>query len=113
MAVDIQNLFNNELPAMLAKHPDQAKQIGATYQFNVTGEGGGAWFIDVSESGPKVEAGNPGNAGCTMEMTAEDFQKVYENPQANGMQLFFSGKLKVSGNQMLAMKLQKLFDLGK
>jgi putative sterol carrier protein len=29
------------------------------------------------------------------------------------MQLFFAGKLKVSGNQMLAMKLQKLFELGK
>ena len=27
------------------------------------------------------------------------------------MALFFAGKLKVSGNQMLAMKLQKLFDL--
>ena len=26
-----------------------------------------------------------------------------------GMQLFFAGKLKVAGNQMLAMKLQKLF----
>lgn len=113
MAVDIQNLFNNDLPAMLAKNPDQAKQIGAKYQFNVTGEGGGEWFIDVSDSGPKVEAGNPGTAECTMTMTAEDFQKVYENPQANGMQLFFAGKLKVSGNQMLAMKLQKLFDLGK
>ncbi len=32
-----------------------------------------------------------------------------ENPQANGMQLFFAGKLKVSGNPTLAMKLQKLF----
>ena len=27
------------------------------------------------------------------------------------MQLFFAGKLKVQGNQMLAMKLQKLFEL--
>ena len=32
-----------------------------------------------------------------------------ENPQANGMQLFFAGKLKVAGNPTLAMKLQKLF----
>jgi putative sterol carrier protein len=31
-----------------------------------------------------------------------------ENPQANGLQLFFAGKLKVAGNQMLGMKLQKL-----
>ena len=112
MAVDIQKLFNEELPAQLAKFPDAAKQIGATFQMNITGEGGGEWFIDVSASGPSATAKNPGTAQCTMTITAEDFQKLHENPQANGMQLFFSGKLKVAGNQMLAMKLSKLFQLG-
>jgi putative sterol carrier protein len=112
MAVDIQKLFNEELPAALAANADAAKQIGAKYQLNVTGDGGGEWFIDVSDSGPKVEPGNPGTADCTMTIATEDFQKLHENPQANGMQLFFAGKLKVSGNQMLAMKLQKLFTLG-
>jgi putative sterol carrier protein len=28
------------------------------------------------------------------------------------MQLFFAGKLKLAGNQMLGMKLGKLFNLG-
>lgn len=112
MAVDIQKLFNDELPAQLAKHPDAAKQVGAKFQINITGEGGGEWFIDVSDSGPKAEQGNPGSADCTISLTSEDFQKLYENPQANGMQLFFAGKLKMSGNTMLAMKLQKLFSLG-
>lgn len=107
MAVDIKKLFNEELPAALAKHGDAAKEIGAKYQINVTGEG--EWFIDVSASGPKVEAGNPGTADCTITIAADDFQKLHENPQANGMQLFFSGKLKVAGNPTLAMKLQKLF----
>jgi putative sterol carrier protein len=109
MAVDIQKLFNEELPAALAKNPDQAKAIGAKYQINVSGEGGGEWFVDVSDTGPKAEKGNPGGADCTISITSEDFQKLHENPQANGMQLFFAGKLKVTGNQMLAMKLQKLF----
>ena len=112
MAVDIQKLFNEEVPAMLAKNPDAAKQIGATYQMNITGEGGGEWFIDVSDSGPKAEKGNPGTAACTITISTEDFQKLVENPQANGMQLFFAGKLKVGGDNMLAMKLQKLFSLG-
>src|SRR5690606_12660016 len=100
MAVDIQKLFNEDLPAALAKNAEAAKEIGAKYQINITGEGGGEWFIDVSSSGPKAEAGNPGTAECTMTMSAEDFQKLHENPQANGMQLYFAGKLKVSGNQM-------------
>jgi putative sterol carrier protein len=112
MAVDIQKLFNETLPAGLAKAPDAAKEIGAKFQINITGEGGGEWFIDVSASGPSSVAGNPGGADCTITISVEDFQKLQENPQANGMQLFFAGKLKVSGNQMLAMKLQKLFALG-
>jgi len=111
MAVDIQKLFNEELPSALTKNAEQAKQIGAKYQINISGDGGGEWYIDVSESGPKAEKGNPGTADCTISMTSEDFQKLHENPQANGMQLFFAGKLKVTGNQMLAMKLQKLFSL--
>jgi putative sterol carrier protein len=110
MAVDIQKLFNETLPEGLAKHADKAKEIGAKFQFNVTGEGGGEWYIDLTPSGPKAEKGNPGSADCTMTISAEDFQKLHENPQANGMQLFFAGKLKVAGNQMLAMKLTKLFE---
>ena len=112
MAVDIQKLFNEELPAQLAKNGDAAKQIAAKFQINIEGDDGGEWFIDATETGPKAEKGNPGGADVTISLTSEDFQKLYENPQANGMQLFFAGKLKVQGNQMLAMKLQKLFQVG-
>jgi putative sterol carrier protein len=106
MAVDIKKLFNEELPAALAKNADDAKTIGAKFQMNITGEG--AWFIDVSATGPKCVAGEEA-ADCVITIAAEDFQKLVENPQANGMPLFFAGKLKVTGNQMLAMKLNKLF----
>jgi putative sterol carrier protein len=109
MAVDIHKLFNEELPAALAQNPDAAKEIGAKYQLNVGSVG--EWFIDVSATGPRCEPGNPGGADCTITIAAEDFQKLVENPQANGMQLFFAGKLKVTGNPTLAMKLQKLFAL--
>lgn len=111
MAVDIQQLFNEQLPKQLAAHPDAAKQIGSKFQINITGEGGGEWFIDVSDSGPSAKAGNE-PADCTLTLAAEDFQKLVENPQANGMALFFSGKLKIAGNPMLAQKLGKIFNLG-
>jgi len=111
MAVDIQKLFNEEIPAKLAANAEAAKQVGATFQINVTGEGGGEWFIDVSSTGPRSEKGVQ-EANCTITLTAEDFQKFHENPQANGMQLFFAGKLKIAGDQMLAMKLSKLFAIG-
>jgi putative sterol carrier protein len=111
MAVDIKKLFNEVLPAALEKNADDAKTIGAKYQMNITGEG--EWFIDVSASGASCKPGTGGTADCTITIASDDFQKLVENPQANGMQLFFAGKLKVAGNQMLAMKLQKLFSYAK
>lgn len=106
MAVDILKLFNELLPKGLANNADDAKAIGAKFQINVTGTG--EWQVDASATGPSCKAGT-GPADCTITISAEDFQKLMENPQANGMQLFFAGKLKVAGNQMLAMKLTKLF----
>src|SRR3954468_23522859 len=107
MAVDIPKIFNEQLPEILAKNADEAKSINATYQMNITGAG--SWFIDLTSAGPKVEAGEK-PADCTVTIAADDFQKLQENPAA-GMQLFFAGKLKIAGNQMLGMKLQKLFSL--
>ena len=106
MAVDIKQLFNETLPGALSRNVEDAKTIGAKYQMNITGEG--EWNIDVSPTGPFCNPGT-GPADCTITIAADDFQKLVENPQANGMQLFFAGKLKVAGNQMLAMKLNKLF----
>ncbi|MFO0658499.1 MAG: SCP2 sterol-binding domain-containing protein [Polyangiaceae bacterium] len=111
MAVDTKKLFNEDLPKAIESNKDEAKSIGAKYQLNVTGSG--EWFIDVTDSGPSCSAGNPGGADCTLTISEDDFQKLYENPQAQGMQLYMQGKLKVTGNPMLAMKLQKLFSLAK
>jgi putative sterol carrier protein len=107
MAVDVKKLFNEEFPAALAKNAEDAKTMGAKFQLNIGGEG--EWFIDVTAAGPSCKPGTGEGADVTITIAGEDFQKLLENPQANGMQLFFSGKLKVTGNQMLAMKLQKLF----
>jgi hypothetical protein len=111
MAVDIQKMFNETLPAAMAGNPDAAKEIGVAYQLDVTGEGGGQWFVDCTATGPRIESGNPGKAECTVTMTAPDFQLLMEAPQANGMKLFFTGKLKIAGNPLLATKLLKLLEL--
>jgi putative sterol carrier protein len=110
MGVDIKKLFNEDLPATLVRNADEAKEIGARYQLNITGPNGGEWNIDVSSSGPSCKPGT-GPADCTITLGDEDFQKLVENPSANAVPLFFAGKLKVTGNQLLAMKLSKLFSL--
>ena len=105
------DLFDNILPASVAKNPAAAQQVGAVYVFKITGEGGGEWTVDLKSSPPSISKGVLAGAECTMESTNADFVSMLQNPNL-GMQLFMQGKLRVSGNPMLAMKLQNLFKLG-
>jgi alkyl sulfatase BDS1-like metallo-beta-lactamase superfamily hydrolase len=108
----IQKLFNERLPGALARNAEDARTIGARFQLTITGAEGGEWYIDVSGAPPAplcVPGPGPGAADCTITVADHDFHKLLENPQIMAMQLYFNGKLQVAGNQMLALKLQKLF----
>lgn len=109
---DAQELFDKLMPEALEKHPDQAKEVNAVYFFDIAGDGGGKWTVDLASDPPKVTQGDAGNAQCSIEIAAEDFQTMLGDPQA-GMQLFFQGKLKVTGDPMLATKLQQFLELVK
>lgn len=103
------NLFDEILPPRIDGNQDKAKEIGAVYGFKISGDGGGEWTVDLTA--PSVSKGLAGNVQCTLEVAHSDFMSMLNNP-AMGMQLFMQGKLKVVGDPMLAMKLQKLFSLG-
>lgn len=91
----------------VAENPDLANKIGASFQFNLTGDQGGAWLIDLKESA-EVRSGNLDRADCTIAMSDVDFVALATG-KLNPMAAFTSGKLKLQGNPMLAMKLQGLF----
>ena len=103
-------LFDEQLPAALKSHPDKAKAVNAIYAFKISGEGGGDWTVDLSADPPTCVSGDTGSAQCSIEVSSEDFNSMLTNPQI-GMQLYFQGKLKVSGDPMLATKLQQFLTL--
>lgn len=99
--------FTTRLPEKIAAMGDDAKTaVNAVFVFKVTGEGGGTWTLDAKNN-VGVRAGAEEGADCTIEIASEDWKTISENP-ASATQLFFTGKLKVSGNPMLATKLQKI-----
>lgn len=104
-------LFDQILPESIQRNPDAARAVGAVYVFKIAGEGGGDWTVDLASATPSVVKGIQPGAQCTIEVAHSDFISMLQNP-ALGMQLFMQGKLRVSGDPMLAMKLQKLFNLG-
>lgn len=48
-----------------------------------------------------------GQAQCTMSLDSEDFVKMFQG-RLNPTQAFMAGKLKIKGDMMIAMKLEKL-----
>ena len=92
----------------IQEHPDQAKEIGATYKFVLDGDGGGTYVINLKDEVGVTEG--DGDAMCTIKMEAQDYVDMVEG-KANGQQLFFTGKLKIEGDMGLAMKLQKLTEM--
>lgn len=87
---------------------DAAKGVDATFQFNITGEGGGDWYAEVKAGTCKVEAGVHPNPATTIKMDAADFVDMI-NGKLSAMQAFTSGKLKIGGDIMKSQLITKLF----
>ncbi len=109
---DAQELFDVLVPQGLKSFPDKAREVNAIYAFKISGEGGGEWTADLTADPPTIVKGDTGKAQCTIDVAHEDFKTMLSDPNA-GMQLYFQGKLRVSGDPMLAMKLQQFFDIAR
>ena len=107
MTVDVKKLFNEDLQGALTRNPEAARKIGGKYQINIASTG--SWHLDLVANPPTLVEGT-GDAQVTIDVTEPDFQSLVADPSA-GTKLFFAGKLKLKGNQMLAMNLPKLFAL--
>ncbi|XP_021534487.1 hydroxysteroid dehydrogenase-like protein 2 isoform X2 [Neomonachus schauinslandi] len=89
---------------------DVVKATQAIYQFELSGEVGGTWFLDLKSKGENVGHGEPSDqADVVMTMSTDDFIKMFSGKLKPTM-AFTSGKLKIKGNMTLAIRLEKLMN---
>ena len=102
------DILETEIPNVLKEKPELGKDINAIVHFNITGDQGGTWTLDLTKASDWLSAGLNGTAKMAITCSAEDFVKIRQkqlNPQMAAMQ----GKLKFKPMDMgLAMKLGKL-----
>jgi putative sterol carrier protein len=95
-----------QMPAQL--DANAAKGVNATIQFNLSGDNGGQWHVAIKDGKAEVHEGTASSANMTMSMAANDYVDMTMG-KLNGQMAFMSGKLKISGDMGLAMKMQTLF----
>jgi putative sterol carrier protein len=99
------------MPEAFTKNPEKVEDLDAIYLFKITGDRGGTWTVDCKAKPPKVAPGEDGAPDCTIELTDDDFELMVKDPM-QAMQLFFQGKIKITGDPVLATKLGNLFGFG-
>lgn len=87
---------------------DLVKKTTAIYQFNITGDNPGTWFLDLKTGNGALEKGKPSQtADAVLTMEANNFFDMFSG-KLKPATAFMMGKLKIDGNLQVAMKLEKL-----
>lgn len=100
-------IFEERIAKRLAEKPEVAEKINSSYQFDLTGDNGGSWAVDLTKKQDHVVAGKIDDPKVTITMTAKDFVDLVEG-RLNGQMAFMQGKLKIKGDMSLALKLQQV-----
>jgi sterol carrier protein 2 len=84
------------------------KKINGIFCFKVkSGNNEGVWVVDVKNGNGCVKFDPAGKGDATISMDDDNLIALMTG-QLNPQQAFFQGKLKISGNMGLAMKLSQL-----
>lgn len=92
--------------------PSAAKGVNAVIQFELEGPGGGNWHIDINDGTMAVQTGAHAKPTVTVNAGAADYVKII-NGDMNGLRAVMTRKMKVSGNLVLARKMENMFPPGK
>ena len=92
----------------VAADPTLVQRVNAVYQFNVLGDDGGTWVVDLKNGAGDVWAGQHDDADCIISMNRDVFLSLATG-KINPLNAFMQGRIRVQGDIMMATRLQSLF----
>ncbi len=90
--------------------PENAVGVNAVLQFDLSGNGGGQWNVTVADKQVKVADGAAASPTTILAMAASDYLSMI-NGETSPMNLFMQGKIKLTGDMQLALKMQSMFKM--
>ncbi len=102
------DIIENQIPVALQKRPELLAEIGKIIHFDISGDNGGGWTMDLTKSSDWISNGINGSSAMTIYMDGDDFVKLRQG-QLNPQMAAMMGKLKFKPfNLDLALKVAKL-----
>jgi putative sterol carrier protein len=98
----------NLIPAAIK--PEAISGLDAVIQFHLKGDGGGDWILTLQEGTASVKEGRADNPRLTLFANSQDFKNIVTG-KLNATQAFMLGKIKLTGDMNLAMKLVNLIKI--
>ena len=86
--------------------PDRAIGIDVIAQLNLTGQNGGNWVVTIKDQTLKVAQGVHPSPTLTIKLSDNDFMDLV-NSKLSATKAFFTGKLQLSGDLKLVLKLRE------
>jgi putative sterol carrier protein len=86
---------------------ERAGDLRATYAFELSGAGGGDWTVHVADGALRVTDGADSGADVTIRASADDWMAIVEG-RKDPQLAFLTGKLKVSGDLQLGLRLREV-----
>ncbi|MHB0775337.1 SCP2 sterol-binding domain-containing protein [Halomonas sp. WWR20] len=86
--------------------PNAAQGMDEVFQFNLSDAEN--YYLHINDGNLDVQQGDHDDPSVTLSMDSDTLKGIMDG-DIDGMQAFMSGKLKATGNIMLATKLTSLF----
>jgi Putative sterol carrier protein len=99
------NALINSLPGMV--DAEDIKDLNGRIQFSLTGQGGGEWGVVLDDGKVSVNQGMMTESQLTVKTSTEIAEKLLSG-KLNPMMAFMTGKIKITGDVALGMKLLNL-----
>lgn len=91
----------------VAANPGLVDEVNAIFQFDVSGDDGGSWLVDLRNAPGSVAQGKSDEADCVVSVAQKDLAGIMDG-SVDPQMAFMMGRIKVAGNFMLATKLKAL-----
>ncbi len=89
-------------------NPSAAAGLNKTFQWNISGEQAGVWALKIADQQCELISGGVEKPDLTLSVSDQDWLAIAEG-KLDAMNAFMQGKVKATGDLMLAMRIPNIF----